>query len=130
MLNQLELPSDMAESLDIVFQQTKKLDSNLTDKRFLQAIIAQWLEQYAQGQEYKLLQKDKVALRNKLKLAIKASGKTQRQIAKETGINYVYLSEVINGKYEPGITVVLLLMRALRIAPARIEKLFYLEPIP
>lgn len=122
----------MYNTLQELYCKAKKLDPYLTEDRFTQVIIIHWLSQY--GNNYNtqkaIFKKDSVILRNNLKTAIKSSGKTQRQVASEIGINHVYLSEVIHGKYEPGITVALLLYRALYYSPAQMEKLFYLQPVP
>ncbi len=129
MLNDLDLPDGMRKSLQTLYEKTKAHDPQITESRFLQVIIAQWLEMYATTKQ-EPLHKNNVVLRNDLKMAIRISGKTQRQISQETGINYVYLSDVLRGKYEPGITFVLLLMRSLNCPPARLHDLFFLEPVP
>ncbi len=129
MLNYLDLPDDMRKSLQNLYEKTKVHDPQITESRFLQVIIAQWLEMYVVAKQ-EPLHKNKAVLHNDLKMAIRISGKTQRQISQETGINYVYLSDVIRGKYEPGIAFVLLLMRALNCPPARLHDLFFLEPVP
>lgn len=128
----LGLPIDACKTLQKLYFKAKKLDPHLTEQRFTQAIITHWLNQYSikYGNQNMTFKKDGVILRNNIKTAIRSSGKTQRQVASEIGINHVYLSEIIHGKYEPGITVALLLYRALYHSPAQIEKLFYLQPVP
>lgn len=130
LFDDLNLPDDMANTLKIIYERAKKYDHHLSEQRFLQAIISQWLDIYVKTNSVKLRHKDQVTLCNDLKAAIHQSGKTQRQIAQETGINYTYLSQIIHGKYEPSVTMALLLMEALNYPPARIKDLFYLEPVP
>ena len=130
MFEQLELPGDMLETIKSLYENTKKYDPHLTEYIFLQVIIDQWLRLYLSNVNQEQLHKDKIVLKNDLKIAIQLSGKTQRQIAQETGINYTYLSQVIHGKYEPSITVVLLLVKALNYPSIKINELFFLEPAP
>lgn len=130
MFKQLELPVDMTETLKLLYEKTKKHDPHMNELRFLQVIIGQWLELYSPKKQLIPLQKNNVILRNDLKMAIRLCGKTQRQIADETGLNYSYLSQLINGKNEPSISVVLLLMQALNYPPNKINDLFFLESLP
>lgn len=88
----------------------------------------EWLEPYKRSPDAPLATREKLVLKNNLKKAVELSGKSQNRIAKEIGINRVYLSQIISGKYEPTITVVLLLARATEYPVEKIKDLFYLEP--
>jgi len=130
MFEQLKLPGDMLETIKSLYEKTKKHDPHLTEHIFLQVIIDQWLKLYNDSINHEQVHKDKTVLKNDLKMAIQFSGKTQRQIAQETGINYTHLSQLIHGKYEPSITIVLLLAKALNYPSMKIDDLFFLEPAP
>ena len=129
MIDNLDLPESMKDTLIHIYNEAKKRDLNLTESRFFQVIISQWMELYLQNKKLPELDKSNVKLYNNLKSVIKVSGKTQRDIANEIGLNDTYLSHIIRGKYDPSITIVLLLMQALDYPLAKLNDVFYLEPM-
>jgi len=131
MFNCFNLPEGMRDVLILIYSESKKHDSSLTEDGFIQVIFSQWLEMYLKNNGQANRQsKNNATLQNNLKAAIKASGKTQQDVSKEIGLNNTYLSQLIHGKYDPTITVVLLLMQALNYPPAKLNNLFYLKPVP
>lgn len=110
-----------------VFDRMKVLEPNLSEEEFFQLIAAEWLECYRSCSGLQL-PKNRVVLRNNLKAYITASGKKQKDIAQAIGVHPSYLSEVISGRYDPSIKVVLLLLDILDIPPAKLHDVFYLEP--
>lgn len=127
-IDSIKLPSDLIETLKAVHQKAKRIDPNLTEEQFLEQIFREWLEPYKRERKFGGLKRNSVRLKNNLKTALKLAGKTQAELARETGINKVHLSRIINGKYEPSITVALILADALRYPPEKIKDLFYLVP--
>ena len=119
----------MKDAIIYIYNEAKKRDPSLTKSRFFQVIISQWMELYLQNKKLPELDKSNVKLYNNLKSVIKVSGKTQRDIANEIGLNDTYLSHIIRGKYDPSITIVLLLMQALDYPLAKLNDVFYLEPM-
>ncbi|MFA6661952.1 MAG: helix-turn-helix transcriptional regulator [Bacilli bacterium] len=117
------MPSEVSQ----VFDRMKVLEPHLSEKRFFQLIATEWLECYRSCSGLSL-PKNQVVLRNNLKLYITASGLKQKDIARAIGVHPSYLSEVISGRYEPSIKVVLLLLEILDIPPAKLPDVFYLEP--
>lgn len=141
MFDRLELSDEVLASLRSLHRFMRTHDPTITEKDVLRALVIYSLLNFTDNRNpsyHRIYRptaieaptKKHAALRNNLKAIIKASGKTQRQIADEIGINYVYLSALVKGKYEPGITTVLLLMEALNCPVNTFENLFYLEPVP
>ena len=126
MFKQLDLPPDITEILTVIFRKAKKLNSELTEKLFIQQIIDDWLEPFNYYKEPgKPATKRTIKLKNSLKDAMKLSGKTQAQLALETGINRAYISQITNGHHEPTITAAILLAKA---TGCNADDLFYIEP--
>ena len=126
MFRQLELPSDMVEILNTIYGKARKIDPWLTEKLFIQQIVDDWLKPYNRDIEPdKPVTKRTVRLRNSLKDAMKLSGKTQAQLALETGINRAYISQIANGHHEPTVTAAVLLAKA---TGCSVDDLFYIEP--
>jgi DNA-binding XRE family transcriptional regulator len=109
-----------------VFDRAKTLDPSLNEQDFLTQITLEWLECYRVRPVS--LPKDKVELCNNLKKIIESSGRQQKEIAKTIGINPSYLSDIVRGKYDPSIKIVLLLMEILSFPPAKLHEMFYLTP--
>lgn len=131
MLDKLNLPNDLTNTLKIILNKCKEFDPHINEEKFIEIIFKQWLEQYKLPQQNKkIYKKNQVKLKNDLKMTIVCSDKTQKQIAEEIGINYSYLNQIINGVNEPSITLVLLLIQTLNYPPQKITELFFLEPIP
>lgn len=126
--SKINLPPDMIETLNKIYINAKEKNPNLTESSFVEYIIAQWLEQFEIKQEAETIPKDKALLKNNIKTAIKYSDKSQKQIAHEVGINPSYLSQIVSGKYDPSIKVVLLLLQALNYPPSKVGELFHLDP--
>jgi len=127
MFRQLDLPSDMAEILCTIYAKARKIDLGLTEKLFIQQIIDDWLKPYNRDKEPdKPATKKTIRLRNNIKDAMRLSGKTQAQLALETGINRAYISQIANGHHEPTVTAAVLLARA---TGCNTDDLFYVEPI-
>jgi DNA-binding XRE family transcriptional regulator len=129
---QVKINEKVALSLEMVYKKLKKTIPHLSLDILIEYIIDQWLEQNYKLQKYKTpqlktLSKKHVKLQNHLRMAIKLSGKSQAQIAREMGTNKTYLNHVINGKCEPSITFALLLAKAINDEP--VDALFYLEPV-
>lgn len=122
----IKLPVTMVEILDVIYKKAKSINPKLDQSEFLQRILEEWLSLYKHEAPQPVLPKDKVLLKNRLKPAIRLSGKSQSQIAREIGVNRTYLNQVINGKCEPSIVLALLLMNA--VSYPAFKDLFYLEP--
>jgi len=127
LLELMGLPEDLTEIMLAVFKKAKKTNPNLTESKFFQGIFEEWLEPYSR--DATVLPKNEVVIRNNLKDAIKLSGKSQAKIAEEIGVNRPHLNNVINGKAEPSIKTVLLLLNSLNYPAEKINDLFYLEPV-
>jgi len=126
MFKQLDLPPDMTEILSVIYEKALKLNPGLTEKLFIQQIIDDWLEPFNRYKESgKPTTKGRAKLKNSLKDAMKLSGKTQAQLALETGINRAYISQIANGHHEPTITAAILLAKT---TGCSVDDLFYLEP--
>lgn len=121
------LSEETAETLQAIFKKAKKDNMNLTETKFMEHIVSEWLEPYKR-EIVPMPPRNQVALRNNLKQAIKLSGKSQTQIAKEVGINRAYIGQLISGKYDPSLVVALLITKAVGYSISKIEDLFYLEP--
>jgi len=128
-LTKVKLPPELIETLDSIYKKVKLMDTGLDESTFIERIFDDWLEPYKRERKHTATLKNKVILRNKLKDAVKICGKTQTQIAKEMGINRAYLGQMINGKYEPSIFMVLLLIETIGYPLEKIRDLFYLEII-
>jgi len=126
-LELMGLPEGLTEIMQAVFKKAKKSNPDLTESKFFQGIFEEWLEPYSR--EVSALSKSNIVMKNNLKDAIELSGKSQAKIAKEIGINRPHLNNVINGKAEPSIKTVLLLLNSLNYPPEKINDLFYLEPV-
>ena len=121
-----ELPADVAASLDELYHRAREYNPRLTMAGLMAEIVCQWLELYRAYQVQPQV-KDQVRLRNDLKIAISLSGKSQRQVAREIGICHTHLSQIVNGKNDPSVTVALLIAQAIGWPPARFCELFYLD---
>ncbi|HUW64817.1 MAG TPA: helix-turn-helix transcriptional regulator [Spirochaetia bacterium] len=128
-ISRIKLPPDMVDTLDAIFQKAKEHNPGLTESLFLESIIREWLEPYRWGRNHVVLSRDRVRLRNNLRQAIRLSGKSQALIAREIGVNRPYLSQVVSGKYEPSVTLALLLTEALGYPREKFKDLFFLEPV-
>lgn len=126
--SEIELPPDMMEIIDVIFNKAKMHNQELTESIFLQRIFDEWLDPYRREKEHVAMSKRNSVLRNNLKQIFDIYGKSQSGVARRMGVNRAYLGQVINGRYEPSIFFVLLLMEALE-CPPKINDLFYLEPI-
>lgn len=129
MFDFLTLESELKKTLELAYRQSVVYDPKISPEKFLEIIIKQWLDIYRTKSGIEGLRRNKVKLRNNLKTVLSLSGKSQRQVARETGINPSYLSGLINEKYEPSITVVYLIANALGYNSNRIGELFWLEPV-
>jgi len=127
--NKIRLPAEMIDTLSKLFSKAKERNPKLDESKFIEFIIGEWLEQFAKKTPKKVLPKNEVILKNNLKSVLKYSSKSQKQIAAEIGISRAYLSQVVNGKYDPSISVVLLLMDSLEYPYSKIGSLFYLDVI-
>lgn len=117
----------MAEILDEIFQDAKKLNPSLTKRNFFDSIVGDWLKLFWKPDtNYK---KDKVILKNRVKDALKFCGKSQTQVAKEMGISRCYLGHVVRGNSEPSLVTALLLLQTLNLPPARVGDIFFLESV-
>lgn len=131
-MDNLNLPNDLTNTLEQIFSQIKQYDQSITKSKFIETIFLQWLEdyQYPKSNKEEIYTKNNSILRNNLKLAIEFSGKTQKQIANEIGINKNYLNQISTGsKYEPSVKVVLLLLKALNYHPKKLHDIFWLESL-
>ena len=128
-LSKVELLSDMIETLSEIFRRAKNNYPELNESIFFKQILMEWLEPYKQSKSSFTLTRQKVTLKNRLKEAIQQSGKSNIQIAKEIGVNRVYISQIISGRYEPTITIILLLAESIGYPLEKIKDLFYLEPM-
>lgn len=124
----LNLPADMAETLEAIYSKAKEINPKLTKELFIQRIVSEWLEPYRIKRKT-IQPKNSVRLKNSLKQAIMLCGKSQSQIARETGISRSYLSQIINGKNEPSLTTALLIAEAVNYPPEKFKDLFFLEPV-
>ena len=124
----LNLSKETTETLKAIYVNAKKHNKDITENLFIEHIIANWLDPYKHTKEYPVIPKDKAVLNNNLKQAIKITGKTQIQVAKEIGVNPKYLGHVINRRCEPSVTLALLLANCLHYPSGKIDDLFYLEP--
>jgi len=127
LLEKMGLPEELTEIMQAIFKKAKKSNPDLTESKFFQGIFEEWLEPYSR--EVVVLPKNEVDMRNNLKDVIKLSGKSQAKIAEEIGVNRPHLNNVINGKAEPSIKTVLLLLNYLNYPAEKINDLFYLEPV-
>ena len=128
-LSKVELLPDMLETLSEIFEKTKKNYPELNESMFFRQILMEWLEPYKQNKSSFTLARQKVVLKNRLKEAIQQCGKSNIQIAKEIGVNRVYISQIISGRYDPSITIILLLAESIGYPLEKLNDLFYLEPI-
>jgi len=128
-INNVSLPSDLIDMLTAIYKKLKDIEPGLTESIFFERIIKEWLEPYRRNKRpiYQL-KRDKVILKNDIKKALQLCDKSQSQIAREIGVNRVYLSQVINGKFEPSIVLAFLIADALNYPAEKIKDLFYLEP--
>ena len=124
----ITLPDDIAETLGAIHRNVIKYNPEIGKDTFIRQVIMEWLEPYERKEERTITTRDKVVLKNNLKKAIKLSRKSITQVANEIGVNRVYLSQVISGRYEPSVTVLLLIIDSLRIPVDKIKDLFYLKP--
>lgn len=129
-LGRVKLPPEMMETLDAIYKKAKKHNPSLTESTFFEELIGEWLEPYKRDRKGPPMRKGQVILKNNLRHAIKLCGKSQAQIAREVGINRSYLSQLINGQYEPSTSLALLLMQAVEYPPEKFQDLFFLEPAP
>lgn len=129
MFERFGLPQDMVETLSILYNKAKEFNPKLTEDIFIENIFKQWLKPYKTSEDQKMLNRKSVVLKNDLKMAILLSDKNQKEVAKKVGISPTYLSQIIGGKSDPTITVVLLLANALNYPPWKINELFFLEPV-
>jgi len=120
-----KLPAELVDMLDWIYLKAKKSNPALTEELFWEMIVRKYLETYRVNPSP--LSKNQAELRTRIKEALKLRGKTQEQVSKEIGVNRAYLNHVINGRYEPSISLALLLSRSLGLS---VEDLFYLEPVP
>lgn len=126
MFDFLKLSPELQGTLETIYRQTVVYRPHLSSEEFIQIIIKDWLNSY-RTRSIDGLQRNNVKLKNNLKSILTLRGKSQRQLARETGLNVSYLSGLINGKYEPSITVAYLIANALGYGPSRIGELFWLE---
>lgn len=126
MFDFLKLSPELQGTLEAIYRQTVVYRPHLSSEEFIQIIIKDWLNSY-RTRSIDGLQRNNVKLKNNLKSILTLRGKSQRQLARETGLNVSYLSGLINGKYEPSITVAYLIANALGYGPSRIGELFWLE---
>ena len=128
-LEKVRLPKDIEDILDVLYSKALIHNPELNESVFMECIISEWLEPYLRDRSQSSMQRKNVVLKNDLENAIKHSGKTQKQVAQKTGLNTTYLNRVIKGKYEPSVTVALLLMDSISYPSSKINELFYLEPV-
>jgi len=102
-LNSLNLPPDVIEVLTAIHKKAKALNPELTEELFLHQIIDDWLKPLKRSKD-RYISKGEVKVKNRIKEAIKLCGKTQEQVAKETGISRSYLNQLVNGHYDTTIT--------------------------
>ena len=122
MLNSLNLPSDVLEILETIYKKAKVLNSEITEELFLHQIIDDWLKPLKRNRDYKLVTKSNIKVNNRIKEAIRLSGKTQEQVSKETGVSRSYLNQLLNGHYDTTITTAMLMARA---TSCTLDELFY-----
>jgi len=127
-ITRVKLPAEMIETLQAIYKKAKKHNPNLNESTFFEEIIGEWLEPYKRDRILPVMRKGEIKLRNNLKYAIKLCGKSQAQIAREVGINRSYLSQILNGQYEPSTSLALLLTQAVGYPPEKFNDLFFLEP--
>lgn len=74
-LSNAKLPDDLTETLSAIYKKLKKVEPTLTESRFLENIIYEWLDLYRRSEKQKAMQRKQVILKNDLKRAFKMSGK-------------------------------------------------------
>ena len=104
-IKNVKLSGELITKLEILYNKIKIQNPNLAESDLLEFAIRDWLRSYEENIDKKVLRKDRVNMKNNLKQVIKYSGKTQKQIADEIGINATYLGQIIKGKYEPSLSV-------------------------
>jgi DNA-binding XRE family transcriptional regulator len=124
----VDLPDNISDILKEIHKKLKKRVPDLTMDTLIAHIIGEWLEGYKRHESVMSIPKANVELHNNLREAIKVSGKSQAQIARELGINKTYLNHVISGRCVPSVTLTLLLAEAVK-CPNRIDLLFSLKPV-
>jgi DNA-binding XRE family transcriptional regulator len=120
--SKVELQPGLKETLEAAFKKLKRIEPEITESIFMERIIRNGLKPYLRS--CKPLHRNNVILRNDLKNAFHVANKTQSEVAKETGIERVYISHLISGKYKPSVEMALLISHALNMA---VEDLFYLQ---
>lgn len=123
------MPGDLVEIIDAVYKKAKKLNPELTESVFLQRVFEEWLEPYRREIEHTAFSKKTVVLRNNLKQIFEICSKSQTEVAGKMGVNRAYLGQVVNGKYDPSVLFVLLMVAALEYPPEKMKDLFYLESV-
>ena len=123
MLNKLNLPPDIIEVLTAIHKKAKALNPELTEELFLHQIIDDWLKPLRRTRNHRPITKSNIVVKNRIKEAVKLSGKTQEQVAKETGVSRSYLNQLLNGHYDTTITTAMLMARATHCT---LDELFYI----
>ena len=127
---EIELPKNLIEIIDVIYKKVKKQNPGLTESLFIEQVLWEWLEPFKREPDRVSMPRKKVVVKNNLRQAVKLSGKSQSQIARDIGVHRAYISQIISGKYEPSISVAFLLAEALNYPSEKIKDLFYLEPAP
>lgn len=126
-LSKAQIRPDMLEILEAVYKKLNKIEPDINESKFFERIFDEWLEPYKRDKKTNTVQRKEAVLKNKLETAFNLCGKSKAQVAREIGVNRVYLSQVIKGKYEPSVKVAFLIAESLGYPPERIKELFYLE---
>ncbi|HBC95086.1 MAG TPA: hypothetical protein DCZ10_19890 [Pelotomaculum sp.] len=124
-LTEVKLPPETVTVLKAIYDKAREYNPDLSINVFFQQIINDWLELFKRKKDFTIISKEKVVLKNRVNQTIKRSFKTQTQISKETGLSRTYINQVANGRYEPSISVALLLANATNCS---VEEMFYFEP--
>lgn len=121
-MSSIELPVEMIDILSAIYNRARKTNPELTESIFMQRIVDDWLKGYSR--ETTLTTKKNVVLQNRIKKAIEVNKKNITEVARTIGIDRVHLSNIINRKSEPSVTIALLLEEAL---DSQLQYLFFLE---
>lgn len=127
--SQLNFSREITETLEVIYHEVKKYNPIITKRLFLETLIGEWLENYKVNVNKRPLQRDKVLLKNRLKEALKTSGKTQSEVAKLIGVNRSYFGQIVRGNCDPSVRMSLLVLDAINYPPQKFTDIFYLEPV-
>ncbi|MFZ5644961.1 MAG: helix-turn-helix transcriptional regulator [Bacillota bacterium] len=123
-----DLPDDMKETLEAIYEKAKKINGSLTEREFFKRMVFDWLEPYRR-EVGSIPPRKNVVLKNKLRETMKYYKKTQAEVAKYVGVSRNYIGQIISGDSVPTITIALLICNSLDLPPEKVGELFFLESI-